>query len=77
MQLAQDPSVDQLNPRVPEWQKLGGVACFCLMNRLFLFGVQMTQDPSEDRFNLENSRAVVWKSSTGKMYLEVSRASAV
>ena len=43
----------------------------------FLFGVQMTQDPSEDRFNLENSRAVVWKSPTGKMYLEVSRASAV
>ena len=43
----------------------------------FLFGVQMTQDPSEDRLNLENSRAVVWKSSAGKMYLEVSRASAV
>ena len=42
-----------------------------------LFGVQMTQDPSEDRFNLENSRAVVWESSTGKMYLEVSHASAV
>ena len=43
----------------------------------FLFGVQMTQDPSEDRFNLENSRAVVWNSSAGKMYLEVSHASAV
>ena len=32
---------------------------------------------ANDAFNLENSRAVVWKSSKGKMYLEVSHASAV
>ena len=49
VQLAQDPSVEQRNPRVPEWQKLGCAACFCGVNRLF--GVQLTQDPSVDQLN--------------------------
>ena len=51
MQLAQDPSVDQLNPRVPEseLQKLGGASCFCGVSRLF--GVQLAQDPSVYQLN--------------------------